>query len=231
MMHPEFSSIIITCEHAGNDVPKEYQSLFDGADQILQSHCGWDPGAIEIARLLASKRNSPLFHCDVTRLLIEANRSIDNTELFSAYSKSLPDDIKEKIRQQYYFPYRNSVESFIQSLLKPVLHLSIHTFTPQLNNVERRTDIGLLFDPLRKLESECSAHLREKLLPTLPSFQIDFNKPYAGIDDGFTTYLRAKFVDEDYAGIEIEINQKYFSEDNQEKISASLNEALKKLLD
>ncbi len=230
-MHSKFSSIIITCEHAGNNVPKEYQSLFDGADRILQSHRGWDPGAIEVARLLASKRNTPLFYCDVTRLLIEANRAIDNTQMFSEYSKSLPDDIKEKIRQQYYFPYRNSVESFIQSLTKPVLHLSIHTFTPELNNVKRKTDIGLLFDPSRKLESDCCAHLCVKLSLTLPSFQIDFNQPYAGIDDGFTTYLRTKFADEDYAGIEIEINQKYFSADDQVKISISLNDALKELLD
>ncbi len=230
-MHPKFLSIIITCEHAGNNVPKEYRSLFSGADQILQSHRGWDPGAIEIARLLASKRNASLFHCDVTRLLIEANRSIDHAELFSDYSKSLPDKVKEEIKQQYYFPYRNEIELVIQSLPKPVLHLSIHTFTPQLNNVKRSTDIGLLFDPLRKVELTCCQHIREKLLLTLPSFQIDFNQPYAGVDDGFTTYLRTKFIDEDYAGIEIEINQRFSSKDDQVKISASLNEALTGLLD
>lgn len=231
MMHSKFSSTIITCEHAGNDVPKEYQFLFNGADQILESHRGWDPGAIEIARLLASTKNTPLFHCDVTRLIVETNRSIEHAELFSDYSKSLPDYIKEKIKQQYYFPYRNGVESSIRSLPKPALHLSIHTFTPQLNNVKRKTDIGLLFDPIRKFESDCCNYLREVLSLTLPSFKIDFNQPYAGVDDGFTTYLRTKFVDEDYAGIEIEINQKYSSEDDQVKISASLNEALKELLD
>jgi predicted N-formylglutamate amidohydrolase len=222
----KFSSTIITCEHAGNDVPEEYQFLFQDANEILQSHRGWDPGAIEIAKSIASKRNVPLFQNRVTRLLIEANRSIDHPELFSIYSGSISEEAKEKIKQQVYFPYRNVVESNIQSLPKPVLHVSVHTFTPHLDNVKRSTDIGLLFDPSRKLESLCCNHLREQLLFLLPAFQVDFNQPYAGIDDGFTTHLRTKFTDEDYAGIEIEINQKYSSFEECIKISAALNEAL-----
>lgn len=223
-----FASAIITCEHAGNEVPKEYQSLFKGAAEILQSHRGWDPGAIELAERLTPKRKLPLFRCDVTRLLIETNRSIDHPQLFSDYSKSLPDKVKEEIKQQYYFPYRNGVESFIQSSPKPILHLSVHTFTPQLNNVKRSTDVGLLFDPSRNLESVCCYYLREKLTHALPTYQIDFNEPYAGVDDGFTTYLRTKFKDADYAGIEIEINQKFSSSDESIKISAALSEALNK---
>lgn len=221
-----FSSAIITCEHAGNDVPAEYQFLFRQADEILQSHCGWDPGAVEIANAVASKRNLPLFQNNVTRLLIEVNRSINHPDLFSIYSRPLSDDAKEKIKQQFYFPFRNAVESTVQSLNKPVLHLSVHTFTPQWNDIKRSTDIGLLFDPSRKWESTCCNHLREKLTVLLPAFQIDFNQPYAGIDDGFTTYLRTKFGDEDYAGIEIEINQKCSSSDEGIKISMALNEAL-----
>jgi hypothetical protein len=38
---------------------------------------------------------------------------------------------------------------------------------------------------------------------------IEFNKPYLGIDDGLTTYLRTVYPDSHYAGIEIEINQKF----------------------
>jgi predicted N-formylglutamate amidohydrolase len=230
MMHPKFSSAIITCEHAGNDVPNEYQLIFKDANEVLQSHRGWDPGAIEIARWLALKNNLSLFQCDVTRLLIEANRSIDHPELFSVFSKSLPENVKEEIKQRYYFPYRNTVESKIQSTSIPVLHLSIHTFTPFFNTETRSTDIGLLFDPSRKLESMCCTHLRARLSMLLPSFQIDFNQPYAGTDDGFTTYLRTKFLDENYAGIEIEVNQKYHSNNDRMKISMALNDALAEIL-
>ncbi len=229
-MFLKFSSILITCEHAGNEVPENYQSLFNEAEEILQSHRGWDPGAIEMARCIATKRNLPLFHCDVTRLLIEANRSIDNPQLFSSYSQSLSEELKEILKQRYYFPYRKAVESHIQSLSKPALHLSIHTFTPVLNGVKRNTDIGLLFDPSRALESECCAHFREKLSIALPTYQIDFNKPYLGTDDGFTTYLRTKLQNEDYAGIEIEVNQKFISESDKARISFALNEALTELL-
>jgi predicted N-formylglutamate amidohydrolase len=231
MMYSKFSSAIITCEHAGNNVPDEYQSIFQNANEVLQSHRGWDPGAIEVARWLAAKRNLLLAHCDVTRLLIEANRSIDHPDLFSAFSKSLSENVKEEIKQQYYFPYRNEVESQIQSSSKSTLHLSIHTFTPVLNNIVRSTDIGLLFDPSRKLESSCCMYLRAKLTKLLPSFQIDFNQPYAGVDDGFTTYLRTKFNDVDYAGVEIEVNQKYYLDTDRIKISSALNDALTEVLD
>jgi predicted N-formylglutamate amidohydrolase len=225
-----FSSSVITCEHAGNDVPEEYQFLFNDAVEILQSHRGWDPGAIEIAKSISSKRNASLFQNNVTRLLIEANRSFDHPELFSIYSRPLSEEVRKKIEQQFYIPYRDAVESYIQSVSKPILHLSIHTFTPQLNNVKRSTDIGLLFDPSRKLESVCCNHLREQLNFLLPNFQIDFNQPYLGIDDGFATYLRTKFRDDDYAGIEIEINQKYSSSEERINIAASLNDALSSVL-
>ncbi|MGZ5244731.1 MAG: N-formylglutamate amidohydrolase, partial [Bacteroidia bacterium] len=42
-----------------------------------------------------------------------------------------------------------------------------------------------------------------------PELTVKFNYPYLGTDDGFTTHLRKLFPDEKYAGVEIEINQKY----------------------
>jgi len=35
------------------------------------------------------------------------------------------------------------------------------------------------------------------------------NYPYAGKNDGFTTYLRRRFPSDAYLGIELEINQKH----------------------
>ena len=36
-----------------------------------------------------------------------------------------------------------------------------------------------------------------------------FNEPYLGTYDGLTTYLRTQYNNTHYAGIEIEINQKW----------------------
>jgi predicted N-formylglutamate amidohydrolase len=97
-----------------------------------------------------------------------------------------------------------------------------------LDKVERDVDIGLLFDPERKLELAFCQDYRLALRAVPPPYRVHFNKPYLGIDDGFTTYLRTKFEDKDYAGIEIEINQKLIS--NPIEISQKLIMGLKKVV-
>jgi predicted N-formylglutamate amidohydrolase len=203
--------LIITCEHAGNEVPEEYQLLFLGHTEILDSHRGWDPGAWSLASCLAKRLNAPLFGCLTTRLLIEANRSPDHEQLFSEFTLPLAASEKEKLIQRFYKPYRERVQATIEKSNKPLIHLSIHSFTPIWNNLERKTDIGILFDPDRNSELIFSQKFQALLFIHLPDLQIHFNEPYKGTDDGFTTWLRKKYKSADYTGIEIEVNQKFVS--------------------
>jgi len=223
-------NLIVTCEHAGNQVPEQYLHIFSNIKDILESHRGYDPGAAEIARFLATEYSAPLFLCETTRLLIEPNRSLDNHQLYSEYSQGLFETDHDLILQRYYYPHRNSVEDVISKLTKPVLHLSVHTFTPVLNGMQRSVDVGLLFDPARKAETDFCGRLMDAMEQMLPGLRIEFNEPYKGTDDGFTTYLRTKFDDEDYLGIEIEINQKFLGTEKWELISVGLKEALLELL-
>lgn len=201
--------MLISCEHAGNDVPGKYTTLFSGANDVLASHRGWDPGALEVAQFLANQLQVQLFLMPVTRLLIEMNRSLDNLQLFSEFTNRLTDVEKTNLIDQYYFPYRNSIEEAITKTNHVVIHLSIHSFTPVLNDEVRNVDVGLLFDSDRKSELEFCSILRSKLEKELPEKRIQFNQPYKGTDDGLTTSLRKKFPDHKYLGIEIEINQKF----------------------
>src|SRR5688572_6751482 len=217
-------NLIVTCEHAGNQVPEKYNHLFTELKEVLESHRGWDPGALEIARYLAFECSAPLFCCETTRLLIEPNRSLHSHQLYSEYSKVLFETEHEHILQQYYFPHRNGVEEVISKAPNPVLHISIHTFTPMLNDQVRRVDVGLLFDPDRKSEVELCKRLGDELEQHLPTLNIMFNEPYKGTDDGFTTYLRTKFSDRKYVGIEIEVNQKHIGSATWELISIAIKE-------
>jgi predicted N-formylglutamate amidohydrolase len=219
-------NLIITCEHAGNQVPENYSHVFANVQDILQSHQGWDPGALEIARFIATECSAPLFSCETTRLLIEPNRSLHSQQLYSQYSRTLFETEHDFILQQYYYPHRNGVEDVISKVSKPVLHLSIHTFTPVLNNNVRSVDVGILFDPARKAESDFCKQLLDGLEQALPFLVIKFNEPYKGTDDGFTTYLRTKFNDAEYLGVEIEVNQKYLGTEKWEMIAMGLKELL-----
>jgi predicted N-formylglutamate amidohydrolase len=219
-------STIITCEHAGHEVPEQYEKNFRAQSEILQSHRGWDAGAFQVAEFFSEYLSAPLYATHTTRLLVEANRSLDNPQLFSEFTKALPKADLKEILEQYYFPYRNAVEEDITVMNKPVIHLSFHSFTPVLHSIERQVDVGLLFDPARNLENHiCEAWFRN-LCMALPDKMIKLNEPYQGTDDGFTTYLRKRFPDDMYAGIEIEINQKFVNSKAFGEIQHALLECL-----
>lgn len=222
-------SLLITCEHAGNHVPAEFQHLFAGKEEVLNSHRGWDPGALEIAQHVSDVLSAPLHYSSTTRLLIEANRSLHHPELFSEFTNHLSHEVKQELIHRYYLPYREPIESFIRKNTTPVLHLSIHSFTPIWKGESRTTDIGLLFDPDRTLELNFCTNLQAALRQSFPSFTIDYNKPYLGIDDGLTTYLRGQFSNERYCGIEIEFNQKHILQRRElEKLfAATVEDVLK----
>ncbi len=204
-------SLLISCEHAGNEIPEKYRHLFVGADAVLESHEGWDPGTLETAQYLGERLSVDPICCYSSRLLIEANRSLNSTQLFSRYTNSLPQEEKEFIIKNYYLPYREKITQQIENLQKPVLHLSMHSFTPVHNGIKRKVDIGLLFDPSRELESQFCAKLKQAMQLQV-SYNIKFNEPYLGIDDGLTTHLRSCFDSVEYLGIEIEVNQKFILE-------------------
>ncbi|WP_069131103.1 N-formylglutamate amidohydrolase [Rhodohalobacter halophilus] len=207
--------IIITCEHAGNFIPEGYRHLFVKADEILNSHRGWDPGALSLAKFLSDDLNAPIFTFSITRLLIEVNRSLGHRRLFSEFSKFLSAKDKKYLIENYYGPYRNEIEAAIRHLIqsgKKVIHIGVHTFTPVFRGKERACDIGILFDPAAAHEKQFSRLWKQNLESKLPHLTICHNQPYRGVDDGLTTHLREVFNSELYVGIELEVNQKLLTE-------------------
>jgi predicted N-formylglutamate amidohydrolase len=209
------TQIVLTCEHAGNRVPAAYRPLFRRAESVLQSHRGWDPGAIVLARTFQRLLAVPLVSTDVTRLLVEPNRSVGHRHLFSEFTAALDGTAKKKILDRYYHPHRERVETWIAAQVAAgcrVLHLSLHTFTPQLNGQRRTADIGLLYDPSRDWERTLCHKWRAEIKSLIPELMVRRNYPYLGTADGFTTYLRRLFPRERYAGIELEVNQHWVAQ-------------------
>ncbi len=217
MGKPSKYKVIFTCEHAANDVPGRFMYLFDGADHVLKSHRGWDPGALELAEILSEKLASPLFVYPFTRLLIEPNRSAGHPGLFSEFSRNLSGREKIKLINSYYLPYRNRVEQEIGAVVKKgcqVIHVGVHTFTPDLMGVSRDFDIGLLYDPKHSSEKEFCRDWKKQIKMRLPDLRLRMNQPYKGASDGFTTALRKKFGETHYLGIELEVSQKLSLDEN-----------------
>jgi predicted N-formylglutamate amidohydrolase len=89
----------------------------------------------------------------------------------------------------------------------------VHTFTPVLHGKVRGADIGFLYDPSRNAETSFCILWQNVLRKLDQKLQMRRNYPYRGTSDGFTSYLRKRFPEDSYLGIELEVNQKYLSED------------------
>jgi len=225
--------VLFTCEHASNKIPVKYNQYVTVSEKILNSHRGYDAGAADFAKLFSRNIKSKLFLCKFSRLLIDANRSLTNPSLFSEYTGTLAVEVKKEIISRCYLPYRNQVETYIENQIEKfhVIHISVHTFVPVLNGIERKADIGLLYDPSRTNEKYICSGL-SRMIFHHTGFRVRKNYPYRGISDGFTSYLRKKYKT-DYIGIEFEINQKHLIDKRVESsFSSALLQGLKKgLLD
>lgn len=202
--------LLITCEHATNAVPSKYRHLFAESPAVLQTHRGYDPGALGVAKSLAKQLDAPLIVGEVSRLLVEINRSLHHPALFSAYAKKLSQEQRAVMLDRYYCPFRERVlQTVAEATLagRRVLHLSVHSFTPVLDGQVRRVECGLLYDPSRRRERDLCAAWKPGISAAYPAWRVRFNNPYRGNADGHTTALRRVFSGDEYLGIEIELNQ------------------------
>ena len=202
--------VIISCEHGGSAVPAALRKLFAGKEKILRSHRGCDEGALAIGKALSRSMGSPFFGTTVSRLVIDANRSVDHPHLFSDATRRLPSGERRRIIDKYYLPFRSAVRTAVESVIArghTAVHVSVHSFTPVLKGKRRTAHVGILYDPSRQAEREFARALRAGLLERSPSLRVRLNYPYRGVSDGHVTRLREHFRATSYLGVELEVNQ------------------------
>jgi predicted N-formylglutamate amidohydrolase len=206
---PEPCRIILSCEHGGHRIPAAYRPLFAGQEELLATHRGYDIGILPLARYLARELGAPLHAAEVSRLLVDLNRSLRSPTLFSEVTRRLPAGERAAILRRYYAPYRERVEQEVAAGLRggQILHLSVHSFTPELHGVVRRADIGLLYDPARPAEAEFCRRWQAAIARLDPALRVRRNYPYRGVSDCLVTTLRRRCDGEPYLGLEIEVNQ------------------------
>jgi len=204
--------LVITCEHGGNQIPTLYRDLFYAHQALLDSHRGFDPGALIMARALATAFVAPLVASTVSRLLVDLNRSVGHPRLHYEAIRDAPTELRQRILKHYYRPYRTQAEHWVSQAIADhghVIHLSSHSFTPELDGKVRNADIGLLYDPARPGEVDLCERWKATLNVCAPNLKVRRNYPYAGKGDGLTAWFRRRLSPGAYVGIELEINQKH----------------------
>src|SRR6185369_1476023 len=60
--------LVLSCEHAGNEIPAPYAPGFRATKQTLGSHRGYDPGSHALAQAFATTLGVRLYAQSVSRL-------------------------------------------------------------------------------------------------------------------------------------------------------------------
>jgi len=175
----------------------------------LKTHRGYDPGALAVARDIASATRAPLFYSTISRLLVELNRPLGHPQLFF---RRFPEATREALLKRYYFPYWNAVGKAARRGGR-VIHLSVHSFTPRMRGETRKVDVGLLFDPSRPAEVGFCKRWHEELQQRSPQLRVRDNEPYPGVFPSLVDALRNELGPRRYVGIQIEVNQKFPRDD------------------
>jgi predicted N-formylglutamate amidohydrolase len=221
--------LLVSCEHASNRVPKEYAPLFAGAADVLATHRGYDLGALEVARAFGRKLGVTPFAAKATRLVVDLNRSPGNRNVFSAYTRSLSAEQRAAALAAHYWPYRKAVEDSVAQVLaagEKVLHVSAHSFTPELRGEVRNCDIGFLYDPREAGEVRFIEAWYAALAAAAPALTLRRNYPYRGVSDSLVTHLRRHYARRGYVGMELELNQKHVGSAGWRELVAVLGATL-----
>jgi len=222
---PRRAILVLTCEHAGNRIPREYARLFAGAGAVLASHRGWDPGVLRLARLLAKLLRRPLLSTQWSRLLVEANRSAHRSKIWSRFTANLPAAERQRILGRYWRPHREAVERAIAAAVaarRVVVHVAVHTFTPELDGEVRNADVAFLYDSSRRPEAALARRWGGLLRAAVPGLRVRNNYPYRGDTDGLPTAMRRQYAAARYRGFELEVNQALFAGPRWRRVGEAL---------
>lgn len=208
------TSFVVTVEHASNEIPDAYGGL-GLTPEDLASHVAWDPGARELGRRLARDLGAALFEGRWSRLVIDLNRSRRHPRWIPkrSFGLEVPGnrglDAAEIVRRDtlHYEPFRSAALDAARAAVERggCVHLSVHSFAPEVAGRRREADLGVLYDPRRGRESALAAAIQRGAREL--GARVRRNYPYRGVSDGHATALRKLFPDPLYAGLEIELNQ------------------------
>jgi predicted N-formylglutamate amidohydrolase len=203
--------LVLSCEHASWALPPDVE-LGVPADE-LRSQASWDHGALEIAQRISDEVGIAVHAGAFSRMFVDLNRPPDHPDVVptNSYGAPVPGNValspaERALRiAQFHAPYWDAVRREVAARLHgdgACLHLSSHSFSPELDPARRNFDVGVLYDPSHAFEAE----LAERLLFALrgAGLAVRANQPYTGVGPALCTTLRERLRPQRYAGIELE---------------------------
>jgi predicted N-formylglutamate amidohydrolase len=186
---------ILVCDHASNSMPREFGGLGLGAAD-LGRHIAFDPGALGVARHMATTLDSPLVYSNASRLLIDCNRPLDAPDLIAEMSeiydipgnKGLTTAQKAERIQRFYHPFHSAIEAVALPRLKSGLRpgfIAVHSFNPVYRGIQRPWEIGIIHDE----DSAWALGMVDRIAKET-GFNVGVNQPYSPKDRVYFTLER-----------------------------------------
>lgn len=227
---------VFVCEHASNRIPLEYNNL-GIAEDVQQSHAGWDIGALELSQRLSYQFDSPLIASTVSRLVYDCNRAPESDTAIVTRSENdtIPGNLTLSIDQRkhrvdtIYQPFADLLSSLLENRRSKnidTILVTMHSFTPVMRGQARAVEIGLLHDTDSRFVDDML-----RIAQHIESYKIERNQPY-GPDDDVTHTLTTHAMPHQLLNVMIEVrNDLLLDDESIAGISALLykllNDALK----
>ncbi|MEX3010496.1 N-formylglutamate amidohydrolase [Hoeflea sp. TYP-13] len=230
------SQVVLVCEHASNRVPENLNNLGLTEEQ-LNSHVGWDPGALDLAKALSVSLDSPLIAARLSRLVYDCNRPPEATSAMPDFTEvcrvpgnvSLSEVDRQARAREIYEPFHVELAHVIARKrlqgLAPVL-VTIHSFTPVFRGEHRFVEVGYLHGQDNRLAKAMLLHASSDQV-----FDIRLNQPY-GPEDGVLHTIDRHTAKNGAANVMVEIrNDLLANNDDRRAVHELLLESLGKALD
>ena len=178
------ANIVFICEHASNHIPDEYDNL-GLSDEQLELHIAWDIGIAEVTEKIAKALDAPAVIANFSRLLIDANRALDQHGLIPTVSDGheisgnmnlSKIDIDRRINE-YYHPFHDTADNIIREKAgnnhAPII-FNMHSFTPHMSGFDRPWHTGMLWNKDKRAASALMERFQNRGLI------VGDNEPYSG---------------------------------------------------
>ncbi|MFT6556514.1 N-formylglutamate amidohydrolase [Sneathiella sp.] len=184
--HEESSSpILLIADHASRHIPEAYNLLGIEDPALLRRHVAWDIGIEDVTRRMSDKLEASAIYSGFSRLLIDPNRYPDDPASMPVESDGVrvPANVGLTAVQKaervagYFEPYHNKLRQMLDRKVadhKQPIVLSMHSFTPVMNDFERPWHVGILWDQDERLARPLLEIFRKN-----PTLVVGDNEPYS----------------------------------------------------
>jgi len=181
------SAVLVVCDHASNYIPAELGSL-GVPERYMRDHIAWDIGAGDLARSLARELGAWALLCGNSRLVVDCNRRLDDPSVYPLVSDGIPVPGNHELTSQarearanlFYWPYHHAIRDqlcALEAVAAAPAVISIHSFTPAMNGVERPWHVGALYDKDDRVAQAFMAAMAQE-----SGVVVGDNEPYSGKD-------------------------------------------------